>query len=268
MSLRFRWFVPLFLGLALVLPAAAPATAATVDNAGEAETLMLKLVNGERTKRGLRPLRIDTRLGKIARERSGYQAQTDTGSHTHSGGRTVFDLIESANIKWYAAGEIIAQNRFYPTLRDSAEIAIDGWLGSPTHRAILLSDKYNYIGLGFGMNADSERRYWTGVFMRGPDRTKPWAATGSVSKKSAGSTKVTVTLRWSGGDRKLQVLTSGLRYYEIQRRRSDRAWRSWGTTTSTSKKVTWKRGKTFKFRVRSRDKAGHWGAWHKVTIRT
>ena len=266
MSLRTRRLLPLLIGLALLIPAAVPAPVAA-SAASDAEAIMLKAMNYERTRRGLVALRVDTRLAAIARERSDYQAARDIGSHTHSGGRTVFDLIQSASIKWYSAGEIIAQNRYYPTITDSAKAAVRGWLNSPTHRSILLSKGYNYVGFGFAVNPNTQRRYWTGVYMKGPDRTSPTAKMGTVSKVNEGSL-VRVTFRWSGGDPRLQVLTSGLRYYQLQRRRAGGTWGSWGTTTRTSVGVRWGKGQTFEVRVRSRDWAGNMSPWRLVTVKT
>jgi uncharacterized protein YkwD len=266
MPTRIRRLLPLVIGLALILPAAAPATAAS-EGASAIEAKMLSLVNAERTKRGLVALRLDNRLATLARDRSEYQAARDIGSHTHAGGTTVFDMIEAANIRWFAAGEIIAQNRYYPTLLDSAKAAVRGWLGSDSHRAILLSKGYNYVGFGYAMNEGSLRRYWTGVFMRGPDRTDPYADITSAGKAKV-SRGVRVTLRWAGADRRLQVLTSGLRYFEVQRRRPGGTWKSFGTTTKTVKRVTYARNRTIEFRVRARDKAGNWSRWDTFTVKT
>jgi hypothetical protein len=252
--------------MALLLPAAIPSTVAA-STQGDAESVILKAMNYERTRRGLVALRLDSRMAAIARDRSEYQASRDVGSHTHSGGRTVFDLIQSAGVKWYAAGEIIAQNRYYGSITESARAAVKGWLNSSTHRSILLSKGYNYVGFGYAMNPNSDRRYWTGVFLKGPDRTTPTASMGTVSKSSSGS-YIKVTVRWSGADRRLQVLTSGLRYYEVQRRRSGGSWGSWGTTTNQSRTVRWSRGGSYEVRMRSRDRAGNYSAWKNVTIRT
>ena len=90
--------LPLLIGVALLLPAAVPAPAAA-STASDAEAIMLKAMNYERTRRGLVALRLDTRMAAIARDRSEYQASRDIGSHTHSGGQTVFDLIQSSGVK-------------------------------------------------------------------------------------------------------------------------------------------------------------------------
>jgi hypothetical protein len=262
MSLRARRLLPLLIGLALLLPAVVPAPVAA--SASDAEAMVLKKMNYERTKRGLVALRVDTRLAAIARDRSQYQARTGDADHTQ-GSRNVFDFIQAANIKWYAAGEIIAQNRYYPSVNDSAAAAIRGWLGSSSHRSVLLSKGYNYVGFGYAMNPDNQRRYWTGVFMKGPDRTAPWAEIGSISKQAEGS-YVEVTMRWDGGDRRLQVLTSGFRYFQIQRRRIGGTWNAWPTTTSERKVIHWKPGPDVEIRVRSRDRAGNWSKWDYARI--
>jgi hypothetical protein len=254
--------------MALLFPAALPAPAAA-STASDAESVMLKLMNYERTKRGLVALRLDSRMAAIARDRSNYQASRDIGSHTHSGGRTVFDLIQNAGVKWYSAGEIIAQNRYYPSITESARTAVRGWLNSSTHRSILLSKGYNYVGFGYAMNSGSERRYWTGVYLKGPDRTKPWAEMDGVSKRVDGS-YIRVTVKWNGGDRRLQVLTSGLRYYEIQRRRPGGTWVKWGTGTTRNdyRSVRWNRNSTYDLRVRARDRAGNVSDWVSVRVST
>jgi len=151
MSVRARRLLPLLLGIAVILPAMVPAAAVASDSQTTAEALMLKKLNYERTRRGLVALRLDTRIAAIARDRSEYQARTGDADHTQ-GSKNVFDFIQAAGIKWYAAGEIIAQNRYYPTVADSAAAAIRGWLGSSTHRSIMLSKGYNYVGFGFAMN--------------------------------------------------------------------------------------------------------------------
>jgi uncharacterized protein YkwD len=265
MSVRARRLLPLLLGIAVILPAMVPAAAVASDSQTTAEALMLKKLNYERTRRGLVALRLDTRIAAIARDRSEYQARTGDADHTQ-GSKNVFDFIQAAGIKWYAAGEIIAQNRYYPTVADSAAAAIRGWLGSSTHRSIMLSKGYNYVGFGYAMNPDNQRRYWTGVFLKGPDRTTPVAAIEGISKKNVSGGYVAVTMRWSGADRRLQVLTSGFRYFQAQRRNVGGTWGSWPTTTSTYKTVRWYPGRDKEIRVRSRDKAGNWSKWQYARI--
>ena len=60
--------------------------------------------------------------------------------------------------------------------------------------------------------------------MKGPDRTAAWVKIAKVSKSVVSSTSMKVTVTWSGGDSRLQVLTSGLRYYQMQKRRVGGEW--------------------------------------------
>jgi uncharacterized protein YkwD len=264
MSDRARRILPLLIGLALILPAAVPTFVSASSDQSSAEAMILKKMNYERTKRGLIALRLDTRIAAIARDRSEYQARTGDADHTQ-GSYKVFDFIQQAGIKWYAAGEIIAQNRYYPSIEDSAAAAIKGWLGSSTHRSILLSKGYNYVGFGYAMNSSNQRRYWTGVYLKGPDRTKPWVEMGSISTQKDGQ-YIEVKMNWAGGDRRLQVLTSGFRYFQIERRRGDGSYKAWPTTTSTRKTIHWTPGPDAYIRVRSRDRAGNWSGWVEARI--
>jgi uncharacterized protein YkwD len=266
-----RRFSPLALACILLVGLAPAATAAeTADVSGAAmaaaEKSVLTLTNRRRASAGLVGLRWDDRLAKLARERAVYMAKTGQFSHTQSNGTDVFDLIVDAGIKWYGAGEIIAWNTAAP-LDYSAAFAVQGWMGSPSHRAIVMSTGYNYVGFGLAI-ASNGKRYWAGVYLKGPDRTGAWAKVTNAAKRNLSSRYVRVWVKWTGGDVRLQVLTSGLRYYQIQRRRNGGYWYDYGTTTSTSTVRRWIRNSTYEFRVRSRDKAGNWGVWRTTTIKT
>ncbi len=166
-------------------------------------------------------------------------------------------------ITWFSAGEIIAWNN-YPTEYTTGE-AISAWMASPSHHDIMVSTGYNYVGFGAAVSATG-KRYYAGLFVREPDQTGAWAKFGTISKRSVDHLHERVTIRWSGGDRRLQVLTAGLRYYQVQRRRVGGTWHSWRVTTSTSRTITWLKTYDREVRVRARDKAGNWGPWQTVRI--
>jgi hypothetical protein len=268
MRSHLRRLGPVLLVLTLVVGLAPSVGAADLDVGdaarAAAERHALDLTNQRRVARGLIRLRLDTRLTELARQRAQYMADTGNFSHTQSGGTTVFDMIGDANIRWYAAGEIIAWNTAGP-LDYSAEFAVQGWMASPSHKAIVVSDDYNYVGFGVAVAANGTR-YWAGVYLRGPDRTAPWVRPGTWSKVNLSSRYARVTVRWSGGDTRLQVLTSGLRYYQAQRRRDGGYWYDYGITTATHLSARWMRGHTYELRVRSRDRAGNWSGWATKTI--
>lgn len=265
-----RLLAPTALALLLV-GGLAPATFAA-DTAALSESAVkaaegnaLTLTNKRRTDAGLTSLRLDTRLSALARERAEYMARTGTFSHTQSNGTDVFDLISAENIAWYGAGEIIAWNTA-ASLDYSAAFAVQGWMNSPSHKSIVMSSGYNYVGFGLAIASDG-KRYWAGVYLKGPDRTGAYAKIKSVTKTSISSTKARVTLTWGGSDIRMQVLTSGFRYFEIARRYDGGAWASYGTTTATSAVREWTKGHTWEFRVRGRDKAGNWGNWQAVVVK-
>jgi uncharacterized protein YkwD len=273
-----RRLVPLLFAGLLLAPTAGPVAADVMPLAAQARSNaqidaaallqdgvdLVTLTNSKRSALGLVALRADPALMAIARDRAGVMASNDVMSHREPDGTKVFDRMNDAGLTWYAAGEIIAWNR-YPAEYSTAE-AIRAWMASPGHRAIMVSTGYNYVGFGTAISA-SGRRYYAGVFAKRPDHTGPWARFGRTSMSTVDATHKRVTIRWSGGDTRLQVLTSGLRYFQVHWRRAGGAWQSWGTTTATGKSTTFVRGVTYEIRVRSRDRAGNWGTWRTISVR-
>ena len=262
-----RRFVPILLAGLLLVPLSGSASAVTepVTDAvlAQAGRDLVTLANRQRAARGLVALRMDPDVMAIARDRAEVMAANDQMSHTEPNGQKVFDRLSDGGLTWYGAGEIIAWNH-YPTEYSTAE-AIRAWMASPGHRAIIVSTGYNYVGFGAAVSA-SGKRYYAGVFVKEPDETVPWARPGTISKRSIDARHVRVTVRWTGGDTRLQVLTSGLRYFQVHWRAVGGEWHSWGTTTATARSVTFMRGVDYQVRVRSRDRAGNWGTWRFVSI--
>jgi len=262
-TLRPALLVPaLLLGL-VVVPGPSPVSASG-DTSDAAEQYLLTLINRDRAAAGLVPMRTDARLREIARARSTDMATNGYFSHEQPDGRNVFDLISAAGITWYGAGEILAWNT-QPTLTESAVAADAGWLGSAGHRAIVMSTDYNYAAFGLAVAPDG-RKLWTGVFLKGPDRTRPTARAAGISRR----TTTQVRFAWRGGDVRLQTLTAGLRDFQVQRRVSGGSW-TWVTrsTTSSARTVAVAAGRRYEFRVRARDRAGNVSRWtDPLAIRT
>jgi uncharacterized protein YkwD len=264
-----RRLVPLLLAGLLLVPLAG--TAAADDQEPITDAILVKsgldlvtLTNIERAKLGLIALRIDPDLMAIARARAKVMAANDVLSHVEPDGQTAFSRITAAGITWYGAGEIIAENND-PTEALSVADAVHAWMLSPGHHDIIVSTDYNYVGFGAAVSVTG-MRYYAGVYIKEPDETGAWARFGTISKVSLLYHRVRVTIRWSGADTRLQVLTSGLRYFEVQRRRVGGAWYSWGVTTATHQTITWTRPYDHEVRVRARDRAGNWGAWRVIRI--
>lgn len=266
MQMLLRRLTSLALG-GLLLVALAPSVAAASDlSASQVESEVLRQVNAYRASLGLVSLRLDTRIRSIARYRSNDMVAHDYFGHVNSDGRMAWDIVDDAGIAWYRVGEIIASNN-WPTLRDSAAAAIRGWKASPTHDAIMKSPEYNYVGVGLATTGDGWR-YWTAVFLRGPDRTPAVGRMGNTTLTGSGSTR-TATIRWSGSDPRLQVLTAGLASHDVSWRVNGGTWTSLASrTTATALKRNVTGGSRYEIRIRSRDRAGNLGAWSAaITVR-
>jgi uncharacterized protein YkwD len=251
------------LGAAIAAPGAATATVTTLDAAGlsAAETAMVTALNTDRTVRGLVAVRVDARLMAIARARSNDMVANHYFSHVQPDGRNVFNILTAQHVTWYNAGEIIATNN-YP-LDVTVSVANRQWLASPGHFAIITSTDFNYVGVGLGIDPATGNKLWTAVYIKGPDRTAAHATVYTpqlTSGPTAGTRYAKVS--WTGYDPRLQVLTSGLRSYAIQRRVDGGVWTTvlWSTTLrSLTFKVAL--GHRYEYRVLARDRAGNLGAW-------
>jgi len=112
---------------------------ATVDRASEVK--MLELVNAERVKAGLVPLKEDGRLTEIARAHSRDMLLFGYFSHTNLQGLSPFDRMEAANISFRLAGENLAKAA-------NVDLAHAGLMRSPGHRANILQEGFRRVGIG------------------------------------------------------------------------------------------------------------------------
>jgi uncharacterized protein YkwD len=107
------------------------------------------IVNEERVARGLRSLRSQGALRKAARGHArdmverGYFAHEREGSTTRS-------RLRDAGWDGHSAGETLAWG--CGSLGVPRAI-VDGWLGSPAHRDILLGRSYRRAGIGLAVGA-------------------------------------------------------------------------------------------------------------------
>jgi uncharacterized protein YkwD len=251
------------LGAAIVAPGAAVATTITVDDAAlsAAESAMVSALNADRTALGLVPVRVDPRLMAVARARSVDMVEKDYFSHTQPDGRNVFAILTEQAITWYTAGEIIAWNN-YP-MDSTVSAANRQWMASPGHKAIITSANYNYVGVGLALEPDTGKKVWTAVYLKGPDRTAA-KVSAYTPRISAGSTAATrsVKVAWTGYDPRLQVLTSGLRSYALQRRVDGGTWTTIASSTTVRATTqTLVVGHRYEFRISARDWAGNRSPW-------
>ena len=254
-------------GALIGAPASASATDPTTPPAVDgviisaAESAMVSALNADRAAVGLVAVRVDPRLMAIARARSDDMVANNYFGHTQADGRNVFDILIAQHIAWYNAGEIIAWNN-YP-MDSTVSAANRQWVGSPGHYAIIISATFNYVGVGLAIDPATGKKLWTAVYIKGPDRTGA-VARASAPTMAVGPTSATrrARLAWSGSDPRLQVLTSGLSSWTVQRQIDGGTWGTvWSATTLKGATFTLALGHLYIFRISARDHAGNRGAW-------
>jgi uncharacterized protein YkwD/uncharacterized membrane protein required for colicin V production len=102
---------------------------------------MLALVNQERTSRGLPALQMDDSLVQLARSHADDMFKRGYFSHVTPEGEDPFARMHNAGITFMAAGENLA---LAPTL----DIAHEGLMNSPGHRANILNPAFHKVGIG------------------------------------------------------------------------------------------------------------------------
>lgn len=115
-----------------------------VDDATVREDLeaqMLVLVNEERTKAGLQPLKADDEIRVVARAHSKDMFARGYFSHINPDGKDPFDRMREGHIRFISAGENLA-------LAHSLSIAHRGLMNSPGHRANILQKSFGRVGIG------------------------------------------------------------------------------------------------------------------------
>ena len=111
----------------------------TVRHDLEAE--MLILVNKERVANGLKPVKADEELAKVARKHSVDMFLKGYFSHYTPDGRNPFDRMKADKIVFMTAGENLA-------LSQTLQMAHSGLMKSPGHRANILNSAFGRLGIG------------------------------------------------------------------------------------------------------------------------
>ena len=105
------------------------------------EGQMIRLVNKERVSRGFKPLNFNPQLQEVARAHSGDMFSRGYFSHFSPEGKNVADRAAEKGISYIVIGENLA---YAPNL----ELAHNGLMNSPGHRANILSEDFGQIGIG------------------------------------------------------------------------------------------------------------------------
>lgn len=126
------------------------------EASSEAEAV-LKLVNAERSKQGLKPLSLSGKLTNIAVMKSKDMAEKGYFDHTSPTYGSPFQMLQDFGVHYNAAGENIAAGQRSP------EEVMNSWMNSSGHRANILNANFTEIGIGY-FKGGSYGTYWTQLF--------------------------------------------------------------------------------------------------------
>lgn len=107
----------------------------------EAEAV-LNLVNDERAKAGLKPLKMSEELRSIANLKAKDMADNNYFSHTSPTYGSPFQMLQDFGVHYSAAGENIAAGQKTP------QEVMNAWLNSSGHRANILNANFDTLGVG------------------------------------------------------------------------------------------------------------------------
>ncbi|WP_257348743.1 SafA/ExsA family spore coat assembly protein [Pseudalkalibacillus decolorationis] len=122
------------------------------------EEQVVDLVNKERAKHGLQPLKANWELSRVARFKSKDMIEKNYFSHTSPTYGSPFQMMKDFGISYRAAGENIAAGQ------STAQEVMNGWMNSDGHRKNILSSRYTEIGVGYAKGG-SYGHYWTQMFI-------------------------------------------------------------------------------------------------------
>ena len=119
------------------------------------EEEVVRLVNQERTARGLKALTVNWELSRVARYKSQDMHDNRYFSHTSPVYGSPGKMIRDFGISYKTYGENIAQGYRTP------QAVVTGWMNSSGHRSNILNASFTQIGVGYVANGN----YWTQMFI-------------------------------------------------------------------------------------------------------
>jgi uncharacterized protein YkwD len=142
----------------------APPSPEEMAGVSEPEADIIKQVNDERVRRGLKALKFSPRLAVVARGHSYDMAIRHYRDHNSPEGSTPADRVRGVGVDCEAVGENIYVDDYHK-LESLGERALKGWLDSAEHRANLLSPDFVETGIGIARSNDG-LTYVTQDFIR------------------------------------------------------------------------------------------------------
>ena len=113
------------------------------------EEQMINLINEERTKAGLKPVKYDYGLTKAANIRAAEMRDNNYFEHERPNGDKWYTVLSETGVKYSHAGENLARGF---TNVNRAHTAL---MNSPTHKRNILMEDFRYVGIGVAKSGDT-----------------------------------------------------------------------------------------------------------------
>ena len=114
--------------------------------------------NTQRTKYGLAPLKVNTKLNTMAQAKIEDMFKNQYFAHYSPSGEGVADLAKKVNYEFLLIGENLAMGNFA-----SDEDLVEAWMNSPEHRANILNPHYQEIGVAVKKGIFEGKTVWLAV---------------------------------------------------------------------------------------------------------
>ncbi|MBR4271084.1 MAG: hypothetical protein IKQ31_05385 [Clostridia bacterium] len=120
---------------------------------------ILNIVNEERLKHGLSPLKLNRKLCFMATDKAVDMRDKHYFDHTSPTYGSPFQMMNDYGIYFTAAGENIAAGYY------NCKHVMNGWMNSSGHRANILNGSFTELGVGY-VTGGSYGTYWVQEFIR------------------------------------------------------------------------------------------------------
>ena len=128
---------------------------ADIPNHTYAESAVVRAINFERRRHGLRSLRARRGLARVAGRHSANMLRFDRFQHASFDGTSITDRIRTGG-NYRSVGEVIA---WVPRgANPGSSNVVRLWMNSPPHRVHLLERKYRFVGVGRKKGAMGSQR--------------------------------------------------------------------------------------------------------------
>ncbi|RKQ17196.1 LysM peptidoglycan-binding domain-containing protein [Oceanobacillus bengalensis] len=119
----------------------------TAKSPASFEQQVADLVNAERAKVGLGPLKHRADIKNVAEKKAMDLINSNYFAHNSPNYGSPFDMLKTFGIAYRTAGENIAKGQKSP------QEVMNAWMNSPGHKANILKAEYDSIGVGYYQGA-------------------------------------------------------------------------------------------------------------------